>query len=175
MSGDALYTGALCAALWTALLGVRRPLGTADALRLVVGLALGALLARGWSLLLAPAGLLATAPWRAAARARFLAASLPALPLACAVAKLGCVAAGCCAAAGLEALGFAALHAALRGLGERHAAAHALAGIALVRLAVLPLRPEAHGTLPLAAGWLAVALRCGPCRRPGSAISRPMA
>jgi len=173
----ALYEAALCAAFWVALAGYR-PRGARDAGRFVAGLALAAALARAGGLLWAPAGLLLAAPWRAPARARFLGAALPALPLAFAVAKLGCLAAGCCAAAGGEALGFAAVHAAARGLPRRRAAAVALAGIAAVRLAVIPLRPEARHSALLAAVWLAAAaLRCRPfdgddrCPRPGSATS----
>ena len=178
VNADALYLAALCAAFWVALLGARRGLGErADAARFVVGLALGALFARAVGLLCVPAGLLLAAPWPAPSRARFLGAALPALPLAFGVAKLGCVAAGCCAAAGAEALGFAALGAALPFVRAQHAAALALAGLAAVRLAALPLRPEARGSLCLALGWLALAaLRCRPkkgtrCPRRGSATS----
>jgi hypothetical protein len=179
VSAEALYLTALCAAFWTALVGARAGLGSREeAGRFVAGLALGALLARAGGLLFEPVGLFAAAPWRAAERARFLGAALPALPLAFAAAKLGCVAAGCCAAAGAEALGFAALHAAVRSGPQRHAAALALAGIAGVRLAALPLRPEARGSALLAVVWLALAaLRCrpfrgdAPCPRPGNATS----
>jgi hypothetical protein len=179
VSAEALYLAALCAAFWTALCGARARLGsTADAGRFVAGLALGALLAGAGGLLLEPVGLFAAAPRRAAARAHFLDAVLPSLPLAFAAAKLGCLAAGCCAAGGAEALGFAAVHAAVRSGPPRRAAALALAGIGAVRLAALPLRPEARGSAWLAAGWLALAaLRCrplrgdAPCPRPGNATS----
>jgi hypothetical protein len=170
-----LYEAALCAAFWVALAGYR-PRSARDAARFIAGLALGALLARAGGLLWAPAGLILAAPCRG--RARFLGAALPALPLAFGVAKLGCLATGCCAAAGGEALGFAVVHAAARRLPRRHAAALALAGIAAVRLAALPLRPEARLSALLAAVWLAAAaLRCRPsdggdrCPRPGSATS----
>jgi hypothetical protein len=173
----ALYETALCAAFWVALAGYR-PHRACDAAHFVAGLALGAVLARASGLLWVPAGLLLAAPWRAPARARFLGAALPVLPLGFAAAKLGCLAAGCCAAAGAEALGFAAVHAAARRLPRRHAAAVALAGIAAVRLAALPFRPEARPSALLAAVWLAAAaLRCRPsdggdrCPRPGSATS----
>jgi hypothetical protein len=179
VSAEALYLAALCAAFWTALCGARAGLGSREeAGRFVVGLALGALLARAGGLLFAPFGLFAASPWRAAERARFLATALPALPLAFAAAKLGCVAAGCCAAASAEALGFAAVHAAVRGGPRRHAAALALAGISAVRLAALPFRPEARGSALLVVVWLALAaLRCrpsrgdGPCPHPGNATS----
>jgi hypothetical protein len=179
VSADSLYAAALCAAFWAALGRARGGLGsTGDAARCVAGLALGALFARAGGLLCAPAGLLLAAPWRAPERGRFLDAVLPALPLAFAVAKLGCVAAGCCAAAGAEALGFAAVGAALCLARERHGAVLALAGVGAVRLAALPFRPEARGSAWLAAAWLALAaLRCrpsrgdAPCPPPGNATS----
>jgi hypothetical protein len=166
VNADALYPVALSAAFWVALFRARRGLGeSADAARFVLGLALGALLARAVGLLSVPAGLLLAAPWPAPARARFLGAALPALPLACGVAKLGCVAAGCCAAACAEALAFAALGAGLPFIRAPHAAVLALGGLGAVRLAALPLRPEARGSAWLALGWLALAaLRCRPKR-----------
>ena len=177
MTRAALYEAALCAAFWVALAGYR-PRGAGGAARFVAGLALGAALARALGLLWAPAGLLLAAPWRAPGRERFLGAALPALPLAFAVAKLGCLAAGCCAAAAGEAMGFAAVHVAARRLPPRHAATLALAGIAAARLAALPFRPEAGLSALPAAAWLAAAaLRCRPfdgddrCPRPGSATS----
>jgi hypothetical protein len=179
VSGDPLYLALLCAAFWVALWQARGLDSTEQAARFVLGLALGAWLARSFGLLSAPLGLLAAAPWRAPERARFLDGALPSLPLAFAAAKLGCVAASCCAAAGAEALGYMLVHAvASHGRGPA-AAPRALAGIAAVRLAVLPLRPDARGSAWLAAFWLALAaLGCRPergirFRRPGSAISRP--
>jgi hypothetical protein len=170
------YDVALCAAFWAAVW--RFDSARASALRLVVGLAVGALLASKGGLLFVPAGLLLAAPLATRARAEFLDAALPALPLAFAVAKLGCVAAGCCAAAGVEALGFAAVGAALRFTPRRYEAALALAGIGAVRLVTLPLRPEAILSALPALLWLALgALRCRPsrgaasCPRPGNAIS----
>jgi hypothetical protein len=175
-ASQGLYDAALCAAFWVALAGYRGDAGAAP--RFVAGLALGALLGRAGGLLYTPVGLLLAAPWRAPARSEFLAAGWPALPLAFATAKLGCLAAGCCAAAGFEALGFGAAGAALRLAPRRHHAALALAGIAAVRLAALPLRPGAGGSAGLAAVWLALAaLHCRPsrgdprCRRPGNATS----
>jgi hypothetical protein len=166
VSADALYGAALSAAFWVALLGARAGIGSAaEAARLVLGLALGALLARAGGLLFVPAGLLLAAPWRGPARGRFLGATLPALPASFAVAKLGCLAAGCCAAAGAEALGFAALGAGLGLARAERADSLALAGLAAVRLAALPLRPEARGSAWLALGWLAfAALRWRPER-----------
>jgi hypothetical protein len=171
-----LYDIALCAAFWLCVL--RFGGSSAHGLRFTLGLALGALLARAGGLLFVPAGLLLVAPISARARAGFLDAALPPLPLAFAVAKLGCLAVGCCAAAGVEAFGFAALGAALRLGPRRPAGALALAGIGAVRLAAFPLRPEASSSALLAVVWLALAaLRCRPspgderCPRPGNAIS----
>jgi hypothetical protein len=187
VSRGALYEAALCAAFWVALLGfAQAPRGRGDALRFVAGLALGAALAHAGGLLWLPLGLVLAAPWRASARARFLDAALPALPAACVTAKLGCAAAACCAAPLAEALGFAAVAVASRRFGGAGwAGALALAGLGAVRLAALPLRPEALGSAPLALLWLAAgalwcaagALRCRTshgdpaCPRPGSATS----
>jgi hypothetical protein len=169
------YEAALCAAFWAALAGFR-PHARGAALRFVAGLALGAALARAGGLLLAPAGVLLLAPVRG--RGAYLERALPALPLALGVAKLGCVAAGCCAAAAGEAAGFAGVALLAPRLAARHAAAASLAGIAAVRLAALPFRPEARLSALFACVWLAVAaLRCrpsdggDPCPRPGSATS----
>jgi phosphatidylglycerol:prolipoprotein diacylglycerol transferase len=181
MTRAALYEGALCAAFWTALAGYRSRAGR-DAARFVLALALGAALARAFGLLAVPAGLFVAGPWRAPLRHRFLDAALPALPLAFAVAKLGCLAAGCCAAAPAEALAFAGVQVGIALGPQRRAPALALAGIAMVRLAVLPARPGAGLSGLLALLWLsAAALRCRPpdggerCPRPGSATSRPTA
>jgi hypothetical protein len=166
-----LYEAALCTAFWVALWQLRG--ARAHGLRLVAGLALGALFGRVGGLLFVPAGLLLAAPVRS--RAEFLDAALPALPFAFATAKLGCLAAGCCAAAGAEALGYAALGAGVH-LTRVRGAALALGGVALVRLAVLPLRPEALPSLLPAVLWLALAaLLCrlsrggARCPSPGSA------
>jgi len=112
---------AICASFWVALIGFlwRRPDGE-GALRHVVGLALGALVAHfGWTALhadrlagvgwlgwLAPTGFsvlfVPLGPLAAAtgldreARTRFLAAAFGALPLALAVARCGCWIGGCC-------------------------------------------------------------------------------
>jgi hypothetical protein len=164
-----LYDAALCAAFWVAVWQLRG--GPTSGLRLVAGLALGALFGRTGGLAFVPAGLLLAAPWRGGERADFLDAALPALPLSFAVAKLGCVAASCCAVAGAEAIGFAAVGVGLR-LTRARAGALALAGIALVRLAVLPFRPEATLSALPAAAWLATAaLLCRPFRGGGRATS----
>jgi hypothetical protein len=170
-----LYEVALCAAFWASVW--RFDAARTSGLRFVAGLALGALFARAGGLLFAPAGLLLSAPLAARERATFLSAALPTLPLAFATAKLGCIAAGCCAVAGGEALGFAALGLAVRA-SPRGGAGLALAGIGAVRLATLPLRPEASLSALPALLWLALgALRCrpshgeAPCPHPGNAIS----
>jgi hypothetical protein len=171
-----LYEVALCAAFWASVW--RFDGAHASGLRLVVGLALGALLARAGGLLFVPAGLLLAAPLAARERTTFLSAALPTLPLAFAMAKLGCVATGCCAAAGVEVFGFAALGVAVRASPRRVGAGLALAGIGALRLATLPLRPEAILSVLPALLWLALgALRCrpeqreAPCPRPGNATS----
>jgi hypothetical protein len=165
-----LYEVALCAAFWVAVW--RFDAARASGLRFVAGLALGALFARAGGLLFAPAGLLLSAPLAARERATFLSAALPALPLAFATAKLGCVVAGCCAAAGMAVRPPRSASWCSRGR------ALALAGIGAVRLATLPLRPEAVLSALPALLWLALgALRCRPspgderCPRPGNAIS----
>jgi len=177
MIEEGLYPVALCAAFWVALLRFRAASPrAAHAARFVLGISLGALAAKLGGLLWLPGGLLLVAPWRSTTRDAFLEAALPALPLAFAVAKLGCVAAGCCPAALLESLAFAGLHVALP---RARPAATALAGIGAVRIVLLPLRPEAPLSGLLAVVWLiAAALRCPPvfqegaCPRPGSAISK---
>jgi len=175
-----LYESALCAAFWAGVWRFRGP--RERAFRFVIGLALGAVVGRVAGLMAVPLGLLLVAPLRAPGRGAFLAGALPALPLAFAVAKLGCVAAGCCRAALAEAVGFAALAIGLERVPREHAAPLALAGIGALRLALLPLRPGAELSGGFAAVWLlAAALRCGAtrggdrCLRPGNATSSRMA
>ena len=109
------------AAFWTALcVGGRRLATPAQRRRLALGLVLGALAARagffalhagvalqrprllldfgtGYSVVFVPFGLLAAAPWRRGGPelSAHLGAGLVGLPLALAVARLGCFAAGC--------------------------------------------------------------------------------
>jgi hypothetical protein len=135
----------------------------------------------GFSVLFFPLGPLLVMPRKAPARAReeFLAASFAPLPFALAVARVGCLAAGCCAglelegprAGGLgrhptplyEIVGLLALQAGTHRLAFRFRAPAVLAGTALLRLLLEPLRatpPLGEPALPaglLAAGWLAVA------------------
>jgi len=111
---------ALGGAFWMAILGYLRRGGTAETgSRFVASLVLAAASAHlGWALLhldvlmvhprallnpaaghsvlFAPLGVLALAPRRRGARERYLAAALGSLPLAFAVARLGCLACGCC-------------------------------------------------------------------------------
>lgn len=211
MSGTAFQPAFLSAALWVAVAGFHRRLPESrSGVRHLLGLALGALAAHlGWAVLHAdrvlarpevlldptsgfcvlfvPLGPLAVAPWRgaAAARAEFLTAALGALPLALAVARLGCLAAGCChgvpAAASwiatapgsgpphhptalYETLGLAALHALAAWLPRAAVAPTVLVAVGALRLAIEPFRaaPPLGATLVpiawLAGGWIAAGL-----------------
>ena len=202
---------ALCVAFWVAVFGFLRwaPEGR-DRLRFPIGLALGALLAHlGWALLYLPSvwhkpwavtaldggfsvlflplGLVATAPWRADAGRRdaYLGAALGCLPLAQAVARLGCLAAGCCLgeptelpwgvvspgervprhpAALYEFVGLLALSGCLRGVARERVAGPALAGLGAIRLVLEPWRampPLGSALIPpcaLAASWILAGL-----------------
>lgn len=196
---------ALWGAFWTAVLSFRWSERGSDApARFLLGLVLGAGLAhlgwwllhlpqvrehpssvldvsRGFTVLAVPVGLLLTAPWRGSLgdRISYLARALRSLPLALAVAKLGCLAAGCChgvamgslaramlpmgplhPAALYEILGFLALHAALGRVPQPHVPAAFALGFGAIRLAVEPLRaapPLGEPVIPaavLAAMWL---------------------
>jgi phosphatidylglycerol---prolipoprotein diacylglyceryl transferase len=137
----------------------------------------------GYTVSCLPLGFFAAAPWRAppAERSAWLAAALGSLPLAIAVARLGCLAAGCChglpsvmpwAMRGgpdgalrhptplYEIAGLAALHFALRILPRASLPAAALAGLGAVRLAVSPWRAEPRFGPPvvMAAAWVAIGL-----------------
>jgi hypothetical protein len=195
------------AAFWVAVLGfVARRERAAYSERFLAGLVLGAAFSHlgwaalhpillreaprlllepgtGYTVLCLPIGLLAAAPWRAppAERSTWLAAALGSLPLAIAVARLGCLAAGCCH--GLpsdlpwatrsgpdgvlrhptplyEIAGLAVLHLALRIAQRAWMPAAALAGFGAVRLAVSPWRAEPPLGPPavLAAAWVAIGL-----------------
>lgn len=142
-----------------------------------------------------PLGCLALAPWRSGSRARvgFLAASLGSLPLALAVARLGCLASGCChgppasAPWGValdvgpvpvhptplyEAAAWVVVFALLRRLPADRVPGAFLASFALVRLVLTPWRAEpplGPPVLPgaaLAALWLLAGLAL--LYRPGS-------
>lgn len=199
------------AAFWAALLlALREPGGRAHAGRVALGLALGALLAhlgwgalhvaalreapstwldptRGYCILFVPIGVILAAPRRGAARRAFLEAGLGALPLAFALARLGCLLAGCCG--GLptelswaiggrhptplyEATACAGLHGVLSRL-RRGRAAVALGGIGLARFAVEPWRaspPLGPPAVPpewLALLWVGIAAWLGHRERAG--------
>jgi hypothetical protein len=178
-SGVEVQRIAWLAAFWVAVLLYAPRRDRADSgVRFVVGLVLGASLAHvGWAMLhlprvlehpgalldatgfsaaFVPLGLLFAAPWRAppAARERWLAAALGALPLALSVARVGCVAAGCChgvptdlawlrprhPTVSYELVLLAALHVAVARVPERHVPAAVLAGLGAIRLAVEPWR-----------------------------------
>jgi len=156
MTPGALQLALLCAAFWSAVLAYR---GARPA-RFVAGLALGALCAHGgfallhpdvvrdhpallidpttgWSVLFVPLGLLAL---------ERSAAAFATLPLALAVARLGCVAAGCCRGPAGEATPLAevaallALHLAVRDRSDPWVVVVVLLGFGGLRLALEPWR-----------------------------------
>ena len=203
------------AAFWTAVLAYRgRAPDPGLAPRFVIGLGIGAALARfGWAalhlpallaqpaLVLSPAtgftvltlpiALLLVAPSRsrASARSSFLAASLGSLPLALAVARLGCLAAGCCHGTptllpwgvaidagalrvhptpAYEIAGCVALWLVVRALPPIWIASVVLIGFGLIRLLVEPWRAEPPLGAPLvapsllAAAWMGVGVLLSP-------------
>lgn len=196
MSPATLQPIAWCAAFWMALALYSRRAQPQRHVRFTLSLALGAFLAHvGWLLLHAPA------IWPAlCARPGLLldpslgycvlfvplgplllersAAAFASLPLALAVARLGCLTAGCClgtptlaawAVAGLhptglyEIGGLLALQAAVSRAAPRFAAPVVLGGFGLLRLAIDPLRAAPPLGEPLVApavlagAWLALA------------------
>jgi Prolipoprotein diacylglyceryl transferase len=197
MSADLVQAAALSASFWLAFALARR--AEASALRVAASLVLGAAAAhlgwaalhpgavaqapgalldptRGFCALFVPLGPLVAAPRRGAERVRFLAAVLGALPVALAVARLGCIAAGCCLGAPVDlpwsapdragtprhpaalydAAGCAALQVALRGLRRELRAGSALAGLGALRFATEPFRvPPPLGEPALDPRWLA--------------------
>jgi hypothetical protein len=204
---------ALWGAFWTALLSFPCRSQSAEALRLVLALAVGAALAhlgwvalhlphvldhplrildptRGFSILFLPLGPLLLAPRGAPQRRAFLARSFASLPLALAVARLGCLAAGCCygvptsapwgvpGAAGAsvhptplyEVLGCLGLHGVLRRLSSRWVTPVFLTGFGLIRLFVEPWRstgpidPPGFPPALIAAAWLAAGLQLARTR-----------
>ncbi len=196
---------AWCAAFWTALFLYTRRAHPARPLRFACALALGAALAHGgWLLLHIPV------LWPALrARPELLldpslgfcmlfvplgplllersGAAFASLPLALAIARLGCLAAGCCqglptalpwAVAGrhptalYEIAGWLALNGAISRADARFAAPLVLAGFGALRLLIEPLRsapPLGAPVVPpaaLAGAWLAVAAGLAWRRRP---------
>jgi hypothetical protein len=198
VSRAALAPALLVAAFALALgLARARSAGAVATSRLAAGLVLGALCAHlGWALLHLPAvaalplalldptrgfcalfvplGVALAAPRPRVLRDAYLDASLPALPLALALARLGCLLAGCChgvasdgplalalgpggapvhATPLYECAALVALHALLARAPRRARAGLALAGLGAVRLAVEPLRaapPLGEPLLPTA-------------------------
>jgi hypothetical protein len=160
VSAAGLQLAAWLAAFWTAVvLHERHPRRTGSA-RFACALAAGAVLAHlGWALLHAsPAGGLRPSPPALPLGYSVLfvplgvllvtraPGALAALPLALAVARTGCVAAGCCGPAGVvptrgvEVAGLLVLHRSLRALPDRSTGPALLAGFGLVRLATQPWR-----------------------------------
>lgn len=202
---------ALVGAWWTALVAFRRRRRQPEALlRFAAGLVLGALAAhlgwallhaghvashprllldpgRGYCVLFVPLGPLASAALGLdrEARAAWLAAAFGSLPLALAVARAGCLAAGCCRGVPASSpwlpwavhptpvydiLGLVALHACCTRAGARWLPSVFLAGFGTLRLALEPLRaapPLGPPALPVwivAVLWIAVGLALRPRR-----------
>jgi prolipoprotein diacylglyceryltransferase len=198
VSGELGQAAACSLAFWVALQRAKRePGGRAHAARVAAGLALGALLAhlgwaalhaealrdapaawldptRGYCVLFVPWGILALRPRAGPGRRTYLDASLGALPLAFAIARLGCLAAGCCAGAATDlpwavggahptplydAAACAALQLVCGKLPRGARGGGALAGLGLVRLALEPLRAAPPlGEPALEPAWLAALL-----------------
>ncbi len=193
----------LIAAFWVAVLAYAASGGRGRwAGRFIVGLALGAGLAHlvwvllrpgllwaqpavlwnptlGVTMLAVPLGLLLTVPGVTPqrARAQYMAIALGSLPLALAMARLGCFVSGCChgvatdlpwgvrlpGGAGAvhptplyEIAGYVALFGVVRHLPRNYWAGAVLVGLGLIRLAVSPWRTSASLGDPLvSAPWLA--------------------
>jgi hypothetical protein len=206
-AGEARWV-ALAGAFWMAIHGYLQRGGRSDSgLRLVAGLVLAAAASHiGWvllhldrvqadprallgpaagqSVLFAPLGLLALAPWGRAVRERYLAAALGSLPRAFAVARLGCIAAGCCHGVTgthgthpvrlYEIAALLTLDAATRRLPAAWVAPSTLVGFGGIRLLTEPARAAPPLGEPLVApsalalGWVAVgsAIALAGSRRP---------
>ena len=205
---EAEIRGGLRLVAWSAAFGVALHLGSrhlataAQRRRLLAGLVLGAVAARGgffalhaevlaahphlhldpaagYSVLFVPLGLLLVAPWRrgGAALHAYLQGALSCLPLALAVARLGCFAAGCCpglptdrawglrwapAASSLhpvalyEVAGLCGLAASLERVPQRLRPGLALAGVGALRGIVEAWRaPSPLGVPLVSAHWIA--------------------
>ena len=196
MSSDEVRALALSGAFWLALAGFAGRTGLG---RHLVGLLAGGVCARlGWALLELPRGIpslrLVVAPEGGltvlalplgpllvartvppAQRAHFVRASFAALPLALALARLGCVANGCCGAPWLPRLeigAFVFVHALIRSRRTRQVAPVVLAAFGVIRLCTEPFRPPTGASsLAVTAGaaaWIVVSLcmmGCAPFRR----------
>lgn len=198
MSGELGQAAAWSAAFWITLYRLMRdPGGRAHVTRTAAGLALGAVLAhlgwaalhakalrdtpvawldptRGYCVLFVPWGVLALGPRADRLRHAYLSASLGALPLAFAIARLGCIAAGCCAGAATElpwgvggahptplyeAAACGALYLFCGRLPRDARGGAALAGLGCARLALEPLRAAPPlGRPALEPAWLAALL-----------------
>ena len=182
MSAQLLQLLALFAAFWTAIaLYARRSPSPAPA-RFVAALGLGAVFAHlGWAGLHWPA--VAAHPSALLDPARGLTvlfvplgflllerspAAFASLPLALAVARLGCLAVGCCHGpegelTPLHAIGgLIVLHGVVRRLPARWVTAAVLAGFGLIRLATEPLRAMPPLGEPLVSvAWIAAAWIAG--------------
>ena len=183
MSDHLLQLAALCGAFWTAVFLFDRDATTGHT-RFVFGLALGAVFAHlgwamlnltavserpwavvdptvGFSVLFVPLGLLLLAQWSEA---------FATLPLALAVARVGCLAAGCCHGENGEPTplyeigGLVILHGVVAHLSARWVTPVVLAGLGLIRLAVEPMRstpPLGEPAVPIvaiAALWVALGI-----------------
>lgn len=176
MTGHELQLGLLSLAFWIAVVQYARG-SRRRSPRLVLGLCLGALLSCiGWwvlhrsttpiglgqgllsggaTLLLFPLGPLLFCREAAAFRS---------LPLALAVARTGCLAAGCCHGLAntptreLEIAGFVAMHVLLRKLDDRHVIPAFLVSFAVMRLASEPWRASSlRADLLVPVSWIAMA------------------
>ncbi len=184
MTGHLLQPLALFGAFWTALALYGRRSPAPEPLRFVAALALGAVFAHlGWALLHSSA--VATHPEVLLDPARgfcvlfvplgpLLLAPRPAafasLPLALAVARLGCLAAGCCHGENgeptplYEIAGLVVLHGMVSRLPDRWVIPVVLGGFGLIRLAVEPMRsipPLGEPVVPtvaIAALWVGLAI-----------------
>ena len=198
MSAPLLQLLALFGAFWTAIALYAQRSPSPEPARFVGALGLGALFAHlGWAVLHVPA--IAAHPSALLDPARGLTvlfvplgllwlerspAAFASLPLALAVARLGCLAAGCChGAAGeptplYEAAGLVMLHGVVSHLPERRVAPAVLGGFGLVRLLVEPWRaPPPLGEPLVPAAWIAAAwiagggmLAIGSARSPRAAL-----
>ncbi|MDH3213295.1 MAG: prolipoprotein diacylglyceryl transferase [Myxococcales bacterium] len=178
VSGQFLQLLALCSAFWTALALYARRSPSPQTLRFAAALGLGAIFAHlGGALLHLPA--VAEGPSALLDPARdttvlLVPLALPllerspaafaSLPLALAVARLGCLAAGCCHGASgeptplVEIAGLLVLHAIVSRRPGHQVAAVVLGGFGLVRLLVEPLRaPPPLGEPLVPAAWIAAA------------------
>jgi prolipoprotein diacylglyceryltransferase len=201
MTDSAPQLALQCAAFWTAVLLYRGERSQ----RFLAGLGLGAVVGHlGWAALHAPE--VWAHPWALLDPAigfcvlfvplglllcERSAAAFRTLPLALAVARLGCIAGGCChgtptalpwALEGLhptplyETAGLLMLHAASRGVSDGWLVLWVLGGLGLLRLVVGPLRAAPALGEPMvpvawiAGAWVLLALTC-VAWRPGPTIA----